>query len=210
MTPKRVIGQPGLQLLQRAAVALKEQVQEEATRRVSKRLEYLVVVRHHSTIGDHMVTSSTRAAAFPEFRETCPAFGGRVSVVGVKDCHDRELQSGAASAQRAGKSAPEARTRGASSPRARYALNPPATRAAVTLEPSPPLAEPILPVRRDSGMLLGQKHTRPRHGSAGEQASGNELPGCQARSDGSGASAPPSGSGFTAPCGLRGADDRQR
>ena len=38
--------QTGLQVFQRAAVALKEQVQEEATRRVGKRLEYVVVVRH--------------------------------------------------------------------------------------------------------------------------------------------------------------------
>ena len=48
--------QPGFQVFQRAAVALKKQVQEEATRRVGKRLEYVVVVRHGRTIGDYMVT----------------------------------------------------------------------------------------------------------------------------------------------------------
>ena len=37
--------QPGLQFLQRPTVTLKEQVQEEATRRVSKGLEYVIVVR---------------------------------------------------------------------------------------------------------------------------------------------------------------------
>jgi len=47
---------------ERPAVALKEQVQEEATRRISKGLEYVVVVRHIWTIGDYMVTGqATRA-----------------------------------------------------------------------------------------------------------------------------------------------------
>src|SRR5688572_28372967 len=47
--------QTGFQVFQRAADALKKQVQEEATRRVGKRLEY-VVVGHGETIGDHTVT----------------------------------------------------------------------------------------------------------------------------------------------------------
>ena len=47
--------QPRLQVLQRPAVALKEQVQEEATRWVSKSPEYVIVV-HIQTIGDYMVT----------------------------------------------------------------------------------------------------------------------------------------------------------
>ena len=47
--------QPRLQVLQRPAVALKEQVQEEATRWVGKSPEYVIVV-HIQTIGDRVVT----------------------------------------------------------------------------------------------------------------------------------------------------------
>ena len=60
--------EPELQLLQRAAVTLKKQVQEEATRRVSKRLEYVVVVRHRQTIGDYMVTCQASAGDVSEER----------------------------------------------------------------------------------------------------------------------------------------------
>src|SRR4051812_34195127 len=46
-----------LKLGQGAAVTLKEQVEQEATRRVTERLEHAVlVVAHASTIGDHTVT----------------------------------------------------------------------------------------------------------------------------------------------------------
>src|SRR5262245_34503065 len=72
-------GQPGLQVLQRAAVALKEQIQEDATRSVSKCLEYLVVVRHLGTIGDHMVTCQVGAcrnfASCPSRRLAAPLLG---------------------------------------------------------------------------------------------------------------------------------------
>ena len=46
---------PELQVLQRPAVALKEQVQEEATRWVGKSPEYVIVV-HIQAIGDRVVT----------------------------------------------------------------------------------------------------------------------------------------------------------
>ena len=68
--------QPGLQFFQRAAVTLKKQVQEEATRRVSKRLEYVVVVRHRSTIGRQYGHLSTRMGAFPDFARLALAIGG--------------------------------------------------------------------------------------------------------------------------------------
>src|SRR5262245_25962349 len=46
-----------LKLGQRAAVTLKEQVEQEATRRVTERLEHTVLVlAYASTIGDHTVT----------------------------------------------------------------------------------------------------------------------------------------------------------
>src|SRR5678815_3769269 len=46
-----------LKLGQRAAVTLKEQVEQEATRRISERLEHTVLVcAHASTMGDHTVT----------------------------------------------------------------------------------------------------------------------------------------------------------
>jgi uncharacterized membrane protein len=46
-----------LKLGQRAAVTLKEQVEQEATRRVTERLKHTVLVlAHASTIGDHTVT----------------------------------------------------------------------------------------------------------------------------------------------------------
>jgi hypothetical protein len=38
--------QPGLQFLQRAAVALKQEIQEKTPRRVGKRLEYVVIIGH--------------------------------------------------------------------------------------------------------------------------------------------------------------------
>ena len=38
--------EPGLELLQRLSITLEEQIQEETTRRVSERLEYVVVIRH--------------------------------------------------------------------------------------------------------------------------------------------------------------------
>ncbi len=44
--------EPGLQFLQRAAVALKKQVQEEASCRIGKCLEYVIVICHGGTIGD--------------------------------------------------------------------------------------------------------------------------------------------------------------
>jgi PAS domain S-box-containing protein len=80
-------GQPGLQVFQRAAVALKEQVQEDATRSVSKCLEYLVVVRHHSTIGDHMVTCQV-APACPRIARDLPSAGGRLFRRGGEEFHD--------------------------------------------------------------------------------------------------------------------------
>lgn len=38
--------EPGLQIFQRAAVALKEEIQEKTPRRVGKRLENEIVIRH--------------------------------------------------------------------------------------------------------------------------------------------------------------------
>src|SRR4029450_10877353 len=56
-----------LKLGQRAAVTLKEQVEQEATRRVTERLKHTVLVlAHASTIGDHTVTCQ----AFCELEDT--------------------------------------------------------------------------------------------------------------------------------------------
>ena len=60
--------QPGLQLLQRAAVTLKKEVQENATRWISECLEYEIVVRHGQTIGDYMVTCQETGQEMARFK----------------------------------------------------------------------------------------------------------------------------------------------
>jgi hypothetical protein len=50
----------GLECLQRAAVTLKQEIQEKAPRGVGKCLEYEVVVCHRRRIGDYMVTCQDR------------------------------------------------------------------------------------------------------------------------------------------------------